>query len=65
MADYLIVAEAEDGTWYDEPETAVGKDHARKIARGKWEGRVPKGYEIIIYSFSYVEAVDFQKSAQE
>jgi hypothetical protein len=60
--DYLIVPEAEDGTWYGEELTAVGLDEARKMARGKWEGRVPRGYEVMIYSLSYVEAVDFQKA---
>ncbi len=63
--DYLIVPEAEDGTWYGEEMTAVGLDDARKLARSRWAGRVPSGYEIIIYSLSYVEGVDFQKTTQE
>ncbi len=64
--DYLIVLpEAEDGTWYGEEMTAVGLDDARKLARSRWAGRVPRGYEITIYSLSYVEVVDFQKTPSE
>ncbi len=63
--DYLIVAEAEDGTWYGEEMTAVGLDDARKLARSRWASHVPHGYEITIYALSYVEAVDFQKTTQE
>ncbi len=62
--DYLIVPEAEDGTWYDDPETAIGLERARQTAR-KWQGRVPKGYEIVIYSMSIVEVMDFQKTPSE
>ncbi len=64
---YLVVAEAEDGTWYDEGETAVGLDTARKVARGKWDGCLPRGYEVIVYSLAYVEHVhvDLQKTEQK
>ena len=54
---YLFVAEAEDGTWFDDPDTVVGLDQARQLARAKWEGRLPRGYEVLIYKVDYVECV--------
>lgn len=53
--DYLVVQEAEDGTWFDEGETAVGLQRARTIGRGMSPRR---GYEVTIYSLQYVETVN-------
>ena len=53
--DFLIVLEADDGTWYDEPQTAVGLQQARSIARSI---QPPRGYEATIYAMKYVETVE-------
>mgnify|MGYP001603502530 CR=1 FL=1 len=54
---YLIVAEAEDGTWFDEPDTVVDLDGARMMAHQRWDGKLPRGYEVLIYKLDYVECV--------
>jgi hypothetical protein len=55
--DYLIVAEADDGTWYDEGETAVGIGKARALAKTM---KCPRGYDVTIYRLEYVEHIEAQ-----
>lgn len=55
---HLIVAEAEDGTWFDHPDIVDGLDHARKVAHQVWDGRLPKGYAVLLYEARYVEHVE-------
>lgn len=62
--DYLIVPSADDGTWFDEPDTAIGLEQARQVAVAKWGGRVPRGYEITIYRIEYVEVVEMPATAE-
>lgn len=52
--DFLVVLEAEDGTWYDEGSPAIGIAQARALARGLSPVR---GYEPTIYSLRFVEVV--------
>jgi hypothetical protein len=52
--DYLVALEAEDGTWYDDPEAVVGINKARLVANAQ---TLPKGYAAVIYELKFVETV--------
>lgn len=54
---YLIVAEDEDGMWFDDPETVDDLEGARMIAHSHWDGKLPRGYTVLIYKLHYVEDV--------
>ena len=60
--DYLIALEADDGTWYDMPQTAVGLLQARSIAQSV---RPMRGYVATIYAMEYVETVEPLPAAPE